>query len=130
MGAQISKSRSKHSKLKQSRICNIPCDSSFRSSGEKRLPGIWKRNRLVSLVPIMILYQQTIGNAIETSTIHMSPLSLLLFTPLPITRFVMHRNHKKMSFHAEKLGISAQNVRKHLAEQHHINSNGKSASMR
>lgn len=35
MGAQISKSRSKHSKLKQSRICNIPCDSSFRSSGKK-----------------------------------------------------------------------------------------------
>jgi len=35
----------------------------------------------------------------------------------------MHRNRKKMRFRAEKLGISAQNVRKRLAEQWCVNSN-------
>ena len=46
-------------------------------------------------------------------------------TPLPLASFrsAMHRNGKKMRFPAEKLGISAQNVREHLAEQWRVNSN-------
>ena len=35
----------------------------------------------------------------------------------------MHRNRKKTRFRAEKLGISAQNVRKHPTEQRRMNSN-------
>lgn len=45
------------------------------------------------------------------------------FVTVHTTRFAMHRNRIKMRLRAEKLGISAQNVREHLAEQWRVNSN-------